>query len=775
MPKTFYKCLLASLLLSSFAPHANAAKKPQPGQPRFASSDLGRVFSATIDTRGPLKHTVNKALAIRLGDSLDDGNGATVLFDTELLQFSAAATDRFVLFNTYRDGLGGAGHSLAEPYIFSSKRTPGWAFEGKFDDPRLKKDGPLPSDWAKYRGMYRNGSRAVVSYTVGNTGVLDSPWIEGQGDTRVVTRTIEVAPATDELLLKVCEIDGAKGEVQTANGKSWLLLENKGLVTAIGVVPDAKTGESVQLQTPESGRVTINIAKRTTPASFKVSIFAGTKENADKFVADLKKAKPPESLEPLTEAGPAQWPEPYITEGTHGKGEGPYVIDTFTAPYDNAHKALMRFAGHDFFKNGDAAVCAIDGDVWRVSGLDGDLKTISWKRYATGLFQPLGLKIVDNTVYVLGRDQITRLHDDNGDNETDFYECFNNGCKIGKHVHEYTVCLETDPQGNFYYVKGNNGGQTEHDGSMIRVSKDGSKFEIFATGFRWPNGAGVGPDGTATVADQQGTWVPSSRLDIVKKGGFYGYMNAHHRETKPETYDGPLTWIPHKVDNSCGGQAWISGDRWGLPPGQMIHLSYGRCGMFLVVQDKVGDVDQGGVVPFGLLFASGAMRGRFREKDGQFYVSGLKGWQTSAAKDGCFQRVRYTGNPVHMPTELKVHKNGLLITFAEPVDRASAGNWENWGIEHWNYRWTSAYGSKEYTVSDPKKTGHDELEVGDVYVSKDGKTVFVEVEEMQPVMQMMISYNIVSNHGKPLKNSIYNTIHTFRPEIDPKTVGELVE
>jgi len=43
------------------------------------------------------------------------------------------------------------------------------------------------------------------------------------------------------------------------------------------------------------------------------------------------------------------------------------------------------------------------------------------------MFQPLGLKIAETTtVYVLGRDQITRLHDLNNDGEADFYENFNN-------------------------------------------------------------------------------------------------------------------------------------------------------------------------------------------------------------------------------------------------------------------------------------------------------------------------------------------------------------
>jgi hypothetical protein len=52
-----------------------------------------------------------------------------------------------------------------------------------------------------------------------------------------------------------------------------------------------------------------------------------------------------------------------------------------------------------------------------------------------------------------------------------------------------------------------------------------------------------------------------------------------------------------------------------------------------VLQERVGDVPQGGVFKFPFKFDSGAMRPRFSPIDGQLYVAGLKGWQTDGAKD----------------------------------------------------------------------------------------------------------------------------------------------
>src|SRR5439155_587300 len=81
-----------------------------------------------------------------------------------------------------------------------------------------------------------------------------------------------------------------------------------------------------------------------------------------------------------------------------------------------------HFGGHDFFADGSAAICTMEGDVWRVEGLDATLAGVRWRRIAAGLHHALGVVVADGAVYVLGRDQITRLVDVHGAGETDFYE-----------------------------------------------------------------------------------------------------------------------------------------------------------------------------------------------------------------------------------------------------------------------------------------------------------------------------------------------------------------
>jgi len=82
------------------------------------------------------------------------------------------------------------------------------------------------------------------------------------------------------------------------------------------------------------------------------------------------------------------------------------------------------------------------------------------------------------------------------------------------------------------------------------------------------------------------------------------------------------------MDNSSGGEAFAPANgKWGPLDGHMIHMSYGMSRLFNVMTETVDGVMQGAAVQFPLKFDSSLMRARFNPKDGQLYVTGLKGWQ----------------------------------------------------------------------------------------------------------------------------------------------------
>ena len=60
---------------------------------------------------------------------------------------------------------------------------------------------------------------------------------------------------------------------------------------------------------------------------------------------------------------------------------------------------------------------------------------------------------------------------------------------------------------------------TPHGGTLLKLSADGKHLEVFATGFRHANGLSFGPDDTITAADNEGNWVPVTRLDCGSQTG----------------------------------------------------------------------------------------------------------------------------------------------------------------------------------------------------------------------------------------------------------------
>src|SRR5262249_24886759 len=141
----------------------------------------------------------------------------------------------------------------------------------------------------------------------------------------------------------------------------------------------------------------------------------------DTLIRTLAKRRAPPGLAAWTKGGPARWTAPIVTRGeladgermregasetkgganakpqatvkANGKGQAvgtaSHVVDTLTVPYANPHNALFFLTGVDFLPSGDIAVCTAHGDVWLVKGADAKLEKLTWKRFATGLYQPL--------------------------------------------------------------------------------------------------------------------------------------------------------------------------------------------------------------------------------------------------------------------------------------------------------------------------------------------------------------------------------------------------
>jgi len=590
-----------------------------------------------------------KGIAIRLG------NSAYMCFDADLMRMSFGWTGDFLnLKNTMlAETKGLLNPSVGGTLKFSTKMAPGWSTTSNFKDPRGYEFGPLPKNVAHYKGLYLNGDKVILKYEVAGVEILEMPGTLGTGDALLFTRTFHVAASKTPLFLRLCDsedasnaapairVDFAIRRTQVTAGDGELAIAVLGTAKPYrAAVKDRPTGATLA---PENNRLVLNLPALPEAATFTIAICSG----APDMEASLLSFKEPD-LPTLIKSDTPRWGKPAVTQGTRGDAKGAFALDALTLPEDTPYKAWMRPSGLDFFPDGRAAVCTLDGDVWIVSGIDDTLAKLSWQRFATGLFEPLGLRIVDGTIYVTGRDQITRLHDRNGDGEADFYENFNNDGVTSASYGGFAMDLVTDAAGNFYYGRGGHHGAESLplNNGIYRVAKDGSKMELVASGMRVPNGMGIGPSGEFTFGDNQGNYIPASKISLVKQGGFYGYVMEPSAKKVPTEFIQPMLWLPQSMDSSCGSQEWIPADAWGgkaVLGGRMLHTSYGKAKLFLVLNETVDGQVQAAAMPFPFAFESGIMRGRFNPIDKQFYTCGLGGgWQagdrSTAASTACATR-----------------------------------------------------------------------------------------------------------------------------------------
>ncbi len=518
----------------------------------------------------------------------------------------------------------------------------------------------------------------------------------------------------------------------------------------------------------------------------------GLNDLADQPISDADR-----DLTALTQGGPPRWPQKLETQALLGADNGPFAADVLTAPESNPWLAQTRFTGLDFFSDGRIAVCSWDGDVWIVEAAHSpgtrEPRELRWQRIASGMFQPLGLKIVDDKIHVTCRDQLAVLHDLNGDGEIDFYQCLNNDHQVTEHFHEFAMGLQTDAAGNFYYAKSGCHGKAAvvpHHGTLLRVSQDGSRTDILANGFRAANGVCLNPDGSFVVTDQEGFWNPKNRINWVTvdpsgKPKFYGNMLGYTDVTdeSDSAMEPPLCWITNAFDRSPAELLWVTSDRWGPLKESLLNLSYGYGKVFLVPHERVArsmgfqpvptkepkthgleahatrrdarttatDRMQGGMIELPVpLFPTGVMRGRFHPADGQLYLCGMFAWAGNATAPGGLYRLRATGQPMHLPVGLHATKSGLKLTFTEPLDPASL-DVKNLQIKTWSLKRTKDYGSKHY---DEKA-----LEVRSAKLSSDAKTLTLDVAELRPTWCMEIQFALRSATGTPVQGTIHNTIH----------------
>ncbi|MCI0541883.1 MAG: PQQ-dependent sugar dehydrogenase, partial [Verrucomicrobiales bacterium] len=398
-------------------------------------------------------------------------------------------------------------------------------------------------------------------------------------------------------------------------------------------------------------------------------------------------------------------PPPKILDGeTSAKaaesGDAHYRVEHFPLPKE----ANLMVTGMDFLPAGDLAVCTWPGEVWIVENVTGPAELARYRRFARGLNEPLGLKVIDGRIYVVQKCELTRLSDTDGDGAADLSENVNDAWGYTGSYHAFTFGPMTDAQGNLYVALCAQRGRWDvpYLGWTVKISSDGQQAEGFCNGLRAPNGfANFGPGRDLFVTDNEGNWIGACKLNHLERGQYYGFPSATPAPKedwgKKRDFKPPAVWFPKRLAPSASGLAEIADERFGPFGGQMMVGDFQNATVLRVMLERVQGAWQGTVWPFARGFFSGVNRLAFGP-DGKLYVGGLKNkaWPALGPREYSLERVSFTGTSPFEVQEVRAQPNGFELRFTEPVDRASSEDAENYVVSQFNYEHHEPYGSPEF-------------------------------------------------------------------------------
>ena len=765
-----FRALLAFLALTTtlVAQKADTHATPSPWGD-FVEKDFP-FFSSVLDAREvgedfPKDNLTPRGLILNLGHNL------WACFDTDLLRIACiwegeegkppVTTDALapgsyhVAGQKTKDGQDFLPKPVGKVWL-ANGLYPGFqaVTEPSLSDPRTS--GPSPEEVGKgplsnaqFLSIVPGQAGVSLTYSVGNTFVREDIFTIEEAGIAMVVRDLRIRPESLPLSVAIgIGFDSSRmfknpfapaGEPEVNRPK--LQFESNGTL-------HIKHKEGVVFVCPEAGG-----------ADIRVKVLVLQQQGLTEETGKLLYEKQSKMMSLGNDAMSSKWPQTLTTKATLSTKPDAYVIDDIPLPFDNPWKRNVRLADIAFLNDqGDAAGVTFDGDVWLISGLKGDLEKVTWKRFASGLHEPMSIVARKGEIFVFDRNGIWKLVDTNNDRECDRYEMFCNLFAQTAETREFPNSMKLGPDGALYISKGGQEGTTrgKHNGTVIKVAADGKSFEVIGYGLRQPF-IGVHPvTGLVTASDQQGHYVPSTPLHIIRDHHFYGHLpTIAPKEKYPEAITDPLTWIPHPVNPSGVTQTWLEGAKMGPVNDELIHIGYNRPELFRVLMNERFAKPQAAVVSFSRDFDFPTLNAHVNPADGQLYVVGFQVWGTVVKKISGLARVRYTDKPRVLLKEVTPTDKGLLLRFNAKLDAKLATDPASYSAERWNYKRTPEYGSPHLKLDG--STGQEFMTASSAYVSTDGLSVLVGIPDMKSCHQMRIGWGLKSADGLPAQNTAYFT------------------
>ncbi len=406
---------------------------------------------------------------------------------------------------------------------------------------------------------------------------------------------------------------------------------------------------------------------------------------------------------------------------------------------------VLEVGGLAFRPDGKLLACTRRGDIYLIANHDSDdLSKVSYKSFATGLHEPLGMIVDGKDVFVVQRPELTRLRDSDGDDVADEFTAVCDKWGVSGDYHEFAFGPARDKDGNFFVTLnvgfgGGHQSKAPWRGWCVKITPKG-ELVPWATGLRSPNGVNFSPEGDLFYCDNQGEWVASCKMNHIKPGEFYGHPAGLRWDEKlaglkipssGQRYDAidpaiplvlPTIWFPYgKMSQSASEPIWdTTGGKFGPFAGQCFVGDQTKSNIMRVALEKVNGVYQGACFHFRSGFQCGINRLVFGP-DGSM-VAGMtnRGWGSVGGSPYGLQRLVYTGAAPFEIHEMNLTRSGFDLTFTKPLDRMTAERAAAYSLQSYTYNYWSTYGSPEID--------RQPVPVHGIVVSGDARRVSIKVD-----------------------------------------------
>jgi len=425
-----------------------------------------------------------------------------------------------------------------------------------------------------------------------------------------------------------------------------------------------------------------------------------------------------------------------------------YALDTIPIP----EGVVLEVGGLAFDDAGVLYAATRRGEVWSIT--DPTSSQPTFKRFAHGLHEILGLAYRDGALYMSQRGELNRISDTDGDGIGDLYELIYRWPITGNY-HEYSYGPKFLPNGDMIVTLnlswiGHGASLTKWRGWMLKISPDGEMTPI-ATGMRSPAGFGFNAEGDIFYTENQGDWVGSGRMTHVEMGDFVGHpeglkwsseanspvkisqadideslgLSLYEYGEKVPTVKAPCIWFPHTIMGiSTSDILLIENDQQVGPyKGQLLVGDQGHSKIMRVALEKIQGVYQGVVFGFREGFASGLLRLKWGPDDEIYAGLTNRGWRSIGKSPFGVQRMKWNGRMPYEMKTVRVQPDGFEIEFTQPINEALAKDPQMYQVTDFTYLYHHNYGSPV--------TNQQVRAVTHVVVSDDARKVRISLDTMR--------------------------------------------